>query len=529
MKKIRWKDWTVTLLVGLAAGTLLSSMDAQGSWWNGWLAFCLLCMFSGGVLLAAWHLAGSQRGLGLLLLLAFGLRLGLGVSLSFVLPSGGYDTPVQKAGYNSVDAYDRDMQAWELVISDRSILTAFDKTYAIDQYGGLEALSALVYRTLSPDAHRPWLILVLSALASALGVGFLWKALRSAWEEKIATLAAAGLTFYPEGLWWGASQMREPFLLMFIALVFWGVVSWQVEHESKGWIWIASGISGMLFFSPGIAIYTILILTGWVLLRMKHLKIPWKGLAGAVGVLILALLLLWAALRRGTFAGAPLVETLSGWFRYSMAWDVYQLERDSGMIQYIFRNVLSPQLKLPFYFVYGLLQPVLPAAIFDRSTWLWQTVGILRSLGWYLLLPLLVFSLVSIMRSEPKGQRAVWLWLFVVNWVWIAISALRAGGDQWDNPRYRLIFLGFQVLLAAKAWLYYRTSRDPWLPRIVLVELVFTLLFSDWYAARIFPFIPALPFKVMLVAIFGLASLIVVGGWWWDRWESHKLNKSGVN
>lgn len=514
-------DWLVSFLSGIILGTLLTRLDGQGHWRQGWLAFSLLSFLACAGLLSVWRWAGSPRVLGLLLFLAFTVRLGLGVSLSMILPSNGYDTPVQQAGYNSVDAYDRDRQAWELSISGRSILAAFDKDYAIDQYGGLEALSALVYRNLSPDAHRPWLILLFSAFASALGVAFLWKAVCSAWNARMATLAAWGLALYPEGIWWGASQMREPFLLMFIILAFWGVVTWQLENRARGWVWIVAGTTGMLFFSPGIAIYTILLLAGWVRLRKKYTRIPWRWLGLATGILLLAVLVLWVALRRGTFANAPLVETLTGWWRYSMAWDVYQLERDSGMIQHLFRDVLSPQLKLPFIFIYGLLQPVLPAAIFDNSSWLWQAVGILRGLGWYLLLPLLGFSLVAILKSEKGEERLAWLWLFIINWSWIAISVLRAGGDQWDNPRYRLIFLGFQAVLAGKAWIYYKTSHNPWLPRIILIELVFTLLFANWYASRYFPSIPSFSFKVLLLVIITISALIILGGFWLDWRKDH--------
>jgi len=520
MKKVRWMEWIACLLAGMALGALLATLDGRGHWWLGWQAFSVLSTLAWVVLLATWRWMGSSRVLGLLLLLVFASRLVLGVGLSFALPVSGYDTPVQKAGYNSVDAYDRDMQSWELATSERSLGAAFDKSYAVDQYGGLEALSALVYRGLSADAHRPWLIILLAALASALGVAFFWQAARSAWDEKISTLAAWGMALYPESIWLGASQMREPFLLLFIALGFFGVVRWQVEQDRHGWLPITIGLVGMLFFSPGIAIFTILLLAGWVVLRRKHVRFSLKGIGLTVGVLIVALILFWVALRRGTFAGAPLLETLAGWFKYSVAWDIYQLERDSGMIQHLFRNVLSPQLKLPFIFVYGLLQPVLPAALFDPSTWLWQTVGVLRSLGWYLILPLLVFSLIAILRSEIGAGRAAWLWIFTMNGLWIAISVLRAGGDQWDNPRYRLIFLGFQAALAARAWLYYRASHDPWLARILLIELVFTLLFVDWYASRAFPGFPALSFMLTLLAIVSTSVIIVVVGLWQDRRKS---------
>ena len=184
------------------------------------------------LLLAAWRWAGSVRWLGWLLLLAFGLRLGLGVSLSFILPTSGYETEVQQAGYNSVDAYNRDLQSWELASSERPILDAFDKSYAVDQYGGLEALSALVYRYLSPDAHRPWLVILMASTMAALGVAFLWQAARMEWNAKLAALAAWIFALYPESLWLGSSQMREPFLLTFIALLVWGLVAWQMRSNN---------------------------------------------------------------------------------------------------------------------------------------------------------------------------------------------------------------------------------------------------------------------------------------------------------
>ena len=45
-------------------------------------------------------------------------------------------------------------------------------------------------------------------------------------------------------------------------------------------------------------------------------------------------------------------------------------------------------------------------------------------------------------KLRPGGERRVWSWLAAFSWVWILVCAIRAGGDQWDNPRYRLIFFG---------------------------------------------------------------------------------------
>ncbi len=165
--------WVLPASLGLAA--LLSALDG-GVWWIGWLAYSFLLLLGLSALAALWRSAGAPRTLGLMLLLALFLRLGLGISLTYVLPVAGNPTDVQQAGYVFKDAFNRDTQAWELARSTRPIWTAFDKSYRVgaahstDQYGGLLALSALTYRCFSPDVHRAWLIILLSALTAAVGV-----------------------------------------------------------------------------------------------------------------------------------------------------------------------------------------------------------------------------------------------------------------------------------------------------------------------------------------------------------------------
>ncbi len=94
-----------------------------------------------------------------------------------------------------------------------------------------------------------------------------------------------------------------------------------------------------------------------------------------------------------------------------------------------------------------------------------RVLGILRGLGWYALIPFLLYSLrpiwkladrVGVALSLSKGaahkrERLAWLWLWLATWSWILLSSFRAGGDQWDNPRYRVILLLLQAALAAKA------------------------------------------------------------------------------
>jgi hypothetical protein len=140
----------------------------------------------------------------------------------------------------------------------------------------------------------------------------------------------------------------------------------------------------------------------------------------------------------------------------------------------------------------------------------------LRSVGWYTLAPLLIYSLFAILRGE-KRDRATWLWLWAFSWAWSILSAVRAGGDQWDNPRYRIIFLFLQVALSAFAWTRQRATRDPWLGRILIVEGIFLVFFGEWYASRYLGTFGKLPFGTMVLCILVLSGLVMAGGWWLDR------------
>jgi len=69
---------------------------------------------------ALWRWAGATRMLGLILLLALFLRLGLAVALTEVLPVYGHGGEVDRPLFFR-DAYTRDSQAWSLASSSDSI------------------------------------------------------------------------------------------------------------------------------------------------------------------------------------------------------------------------------------------------------------------------------------------------------------------------------------------------------------------------------------------------------------------------
>ncbi|MBM3152765.1 MAG: hypothetical protein FJZ96_11300 [Chloroflexi bacterium] len=524
---LRW-----TLPVSLALGLGLSLLDGAADWRPGWGAYAFLLLLVASLLLLAWRSAGGGRFLAGMLFLAFLLRLGLGVAFTFLQPQTGYDAPIYQAGYTYVDAYQRDVIAWELAASGQSLSVIFGKEYAlVDQYGGMLGFSALAYRYLSPDAHRPWLVIILSAGAYALSLAFAWRAARLVFGEKVARPLAWIYALYPETLMLGSSQMREPFLMLFIALAFWGVAAWQEGRNRRAWVWLGFGLAGMLLFSPGVAVAALVILAGWLLLGSRG-RVSWKAMLLA-GLAILAALGLfsWAIGRVGSVSADSVFQQIYDWFRYTARWDTYELEQISPWVDPLFKQ-LPESLHLPFVVVYGFLQPVLPAALIEPAPWLPHTVSILRALGWYSLAPLMASGLLAAFRVADRRLRRLWLWGGLASIGWIALSAFRSGGDLWDNPRYRAIFLLWQALLAAQALPWQRGKRGPWLGRFLVVEGIFLAFFTEWYIARYAAPIPTLPFWAMVSAIVGLSLAVLLGGWGWDIWRARRKpgreGKSGL-
>ncbi len=516
MKNLRAKDFILILPAAAILGAAVAALQA-GPYWAGLAGFSALFVVGLSGMVAGWRWAGGEKGLAWMLTLALLLRLGAGISVYVALPLDGHNEPDDKAGFVFTDAHRRDDQAWELASSDKPLTAAFDKVYYTDQYGGLLALSALTYRVFSPDSHRPLLILTLAALTAALGVPFLFKGTRLMWDGKLALAAGWFGVIYPESVMTGGAQMREPFLLTFMAVAFWGFVRWIHDGKRSGLAYLGIGVAGMLLVSPAVALAALVLLAAWLRVRGGPMRVSWPLVLAAGAVFLVGLLFLsWSLSARGEYGRGSPVGIILGWAGDSVNWVIYQLERGSGQIQNVFSK-LSPVTQFLFVVGYGITQPVLPPAFFAPTTFTWHAIAIFRSVGWYLLLPLLIYAPVALRRAQLPEERRAWLWIWGFCWLWILVSAVRAGGSQWDNPRYRLIFLDFEALVAAYAWLSWRANRDAWLPRILAAEALCVVIFGQWYVARYYLIGIHLP--IMVVLSLSLATVIVIfgGGWLWDR------------
>ncbi len=561
MKTFNQRDfiWITPLSLGL--GAILSSLQS-GNWLIGWLGFSFLFLLCISLLVwsTRWASNGSldtgekntrptrppellntKKALVCMVVLAFALRFVGGVVTYFALPIYGYvDDEDQSAGFVYTDAHRRDTQAWELASSDVPVLDAFSKNYAYDQYGGLLAFSAFVYRYLSPDAHRPLMLVLLSAFMAALALPFLWKAVSQQWGMKVAVASGWIYALYPESVLLGGSAMREPYLWAFSAFVLWGFVSLggfdtPLEKRSgllnhrESFLWLGLGILGMLLVSPSVALVTLVILAGWVYFSSERGRIPWWMIFGVLVVFVIGLFLLSSGLNRsGNLGGggAP-IRVINNFIREAVKWDMYKLERGSGKVQRLF-DQMPKSMQLPFVTVYGIFQPVLPAAFVEPTTSVWRVIGILRALGWYAMLPLLILSFMAAAGEGRRPERVegsdakrrLFIWLSLAMWGWVLITALRGGGDQWDNPRYRAILLIWQAVLAGTVWVWWRELRNAWFGRVLAMEGVFLLVFGQWYASRYLSLGPQVPFIQMMAIIIGLWALIFFWGVWRDRKRS---------
>jgi hypothetical protein len=524
MKNLSGRDFIWILPLSLGLGAVLSSLQ-PGDWLPGWLGFSFLFLLCTSLLVASTRWTDGGKTLAWMVGLAFVLRFAGGVGTYLALPVDGFDDVDDQSGYVYTDAHRRDVQAWTLATSEHPIMDAFNKNYAYDQYGGLLAFSAFVYRYVSPDAHRSLMLVLLSAFVAAWGLTFAWKAVKQEWGQSVALAFGWIYAFYPESVLLGGSSMRESYLLLFSALALWGFVSWhemaapqkQNLFVQRPLLWLVLGLVGMLLVSPVVALVTLLIFAGWIYFtnERSHFSL---GSVVVIAVLILAgLFILAPALdRQGNLGGGTPLAVVNKFLREATKLNLQHLIESSGWIQKLF-DEMPRWMQIPFVLIYGIFQPVLPAALVEPTTVTWRIIAIARAVGWYAFLPALILTFGAAAGQSAEKKRNLLMWLSIVTWGWILLTSLRGGADQWDNPRYRTIMFLWQAILAGHVWVWWRETRNPWFVRVLVMEFVFLLFFGEWYANRYFHFGPQLQFGQMVGIILGLWALVFLGGVWRDR------------
>ena len=494
------KDALISLAAGLGIGILVAAFSAPpfAQAVFGGIVLASLCSFA---LIRVWRGMGGGKSLAAVVLTTFLIRIAFGIFFYAVLPAAGDDTPVQNAGYVYSDAFERDTAAIELVQSGESLLAPFLKQIKSDQYGGLLTVSAAIYAVLSPQAARPLLITLLAAFTTAAGLAFFWSALRKRFSERFTLIAAWTLALYPEGVLLGSSQMREPFLIGLGCIAFWAALEWRTDKLKAFLVFLASAIGMVLFSAPaGLVIGGIcvaLVILEFTLTTETTVN-RWTG----IEVLIL--------MGFGSIIAGWM------WLQPTLYFSAYQAKMGSGMLQVLF-DIIPDQWTIPFVTAYGLVQPVLPAAITDPAKPFWVVLGIIRAAGWWFMLPFLLYAFFSLMRRKKDENGWILTFAAIVFFVWTVVSSARAGGDQWDNPRYRAILLPWMAMVFAWVWLRVKEIHPAWFWRWVAIIGVFFLGVLDWYMFRKWE-VGIYIHPVRLAAVLGgLSILILIGGAVWDR------------
>jgi hypothetical protein len=109
------------------------------------------------------------------------------------------------------------------------------------------------------------------------------------------------------------------------------------------------------------------------------------------------------------------------------------------------------------------------------------------------------------------------IYFVIISWLWILVSSARGGGDASDNPRYRVIFLLFMVLPSAWGYYWAKEIQNPWIVRIIAMEVIFLAAFTIWYAARYLQVITVPPILGVIGFTVGGCLIITLFGLWQDR------------
>jgi len=525
---------SLSVIVILALSLSLAWVSTGFESFQGWVSFLVFTILGMGVLWAGWWALrrdpkfrsgdGATTSstippwLGWLLVAATLLRLGVGVLWYVALPKLGYGNEAEVFGYVMSDAFRRDMTAWDLAQSEKLLSAAFSDYRGVDQYGGMLFGSALAYRYLGGGIHRPLQMVVLMAAFSSLTVLFTWAFSHCLWDEKIAAITAWIVALFPDAVLLGSSQMREALMMTLAIMAFYGLVRTLQNRSKAGTAWMILPVLAALPLSPLFALLLsgMLVLFAFFIGGFSWLK-DWRVWVVLVGVLVLGLLvftLFGERILPGS-ASNP-VALLQLWLKQAARWQAYNSRHASGWMQKIFRS--TPEWTHTWLLLtYGVARPFLPAALFDPGAAIWQGIAIWRSLGWALLLPFMIVA--PFVAWRRYGWRSSAMGLSILVWVGILIASFRGGGDAWDNPRYRVTWIGLQAALAAWVWVTQRRDGSPWLRRVLVTVGLIFLWFVPWYLGRMTAF--DWPIKdVFLTFGFGLASALVY--WMVDVWRSRR-------
>jgi hypothetical protein len=543
------RSWLLFVAALLAATAILAAAQSYSLWGTTWfwasfywpnVASFLLPVIAFGALIAAalrWLAPGHGEGLWLRrwVWIALVVRVASVAFWPVALRAWGYRSPEQQAGFIATDAFNASQLAWERAQSDTPAVAAFARGHG-DNTGGITFLGVVAYRAFSPDFQRPLMLGLVASSLTALTVLAAYHLARMHASRPVAQGTAIVVALYPEAVVIGSAHLQQGYLALLLGFMLWGLSAAIVRGvrptpEVEGPLFKITRRGGGVLAIASLVLMTGVslqfgILAAAVLLVAAVWLADWRSRGGRILVGLLAAIVV-ALVALHFLSEAEIVpdsfNVVLGQlkFLFGQAWTEFdRMLATPGTDLFESLMVRMPrQLAFVVAGFYGLLQPVLPAAIGYRNVeqsggGIWQVLGLLRASGWYVLLPLLVYGGVASLRRLQERRFEAFAGLLF--WMVSAIASYRALGDQWDNPRYRLFVLVPMAFLAAWAYVRRRETRSPWLPRVVVPFVVACVAMTAWYIARYWLAIrlPALP---VLAGVVGASALTFLAMLVWPR------------
>jgi hypothetical protein len=113
-------------------------------------------------------------------------------------------------------------------------------------------------------------------------------------------------------------------------------------------------------------------------------------------------------------------------------------------------------------------------------------------------------------------------YLSIFVWAMAILASYRTPGYQWDNPRYRTIFLAAQAAIVGWSWIHARSIHSPWLRHSGVLVGGSSVIVLIWYLGRY----TALPALGLLPTIFLIIAFIVIYlgiAVWWDLFRKPEV------
>jgi hypothetical protein len=430
---------------------------------------------------------------------ALGMRLAFLVIVPLAMQLWGYPSDRNRIGLVEIDALNATTKAWSAAQSDQPVLATWTQGSG-DNTGGITVLNVIMFRLFSSDQERGLLLGLLASAICALTVIPTFRLANEIFSERVAKIAAVIVAGFPEAVMLGSLPIQQAYLALVLGVELLAVAGLLLRNKTTeaklgapgpriAAVMLVLSLVAMFLLSYQFSILAVFcgaLFAVWLSDPRRRVgRILW--IVAGLGVLALIVLRVLNLLDKIPSDADYLYSQYH--YLYGLAWAEFDKMAVAGGGD-LFQSVLVSMDRTVAFFLaalYGLLQPVLPAAIGHRNLTtgggsFWQALGIYRSLGWYLLLPVLIFgSLKSLRGMISRKPEAI---LSVIFWGIAIIGSFRAFGDQWDNPRYRLFALVPMALLAAWAWVEWREKRDVWFLRITIPFAVAVIGLTVWYLLR---------------------------------------------